>query len=170
MVDPDRLAAQGASAAGLVLGGAMNAEPGLFRAVHADVAFVDPLTTGLDPEIPLTVTEWEEWGDPLHDKDAYDYIKSYAPYENVRDEQYPAVLATTSLNDSRVSYAEPAKWMAELRRTTKNAEDRSMLLRTEMTGGHGGAPGRLGQWQQDAFALAWLIDQLGAGSDEASAD
>ena len=112
---PDRLAARGGSAGGLLMGAVANLAPDRFRAIHASVPFVDPLTTILDPDLPLTVVEWEEWGDPLHDPEVYAYMKSYSPYENVAARDYPAILATTSLNDTRVLYVEPAKWVAALR-------------------------------------------------------
>jgi len=159
--DPDRIGAEGTSAGGLVVGAATNLEPELFRAVHADVPYVDPLTTGLDPELPLTVAEWEQWGDPVHDPEAYAYIKSYAPYENVQPARYPAILATASLNDTRVSYAEAAKWIARLRATAKADDDRPILLKTELVAGHGGVTGRYSQWEDAAFRMAWLMDQLG---------
>jgi oligopeptidase B len=132
--------------------------------VHADVPYVDPLTTGLDPELPLTVAEWEQWGDPVHDPEAYAYIKSYAPYENVQSARYPAILATASLNDTRVSYAEAAKWVARLRATAKADDDRPILLKTEMVAGHGGVTGRYSQWEETAFRMAWLMDQLGVNA------
>lgn len=117
----------------------MNLAPELFAGVHAAVPFVDPLTSILDPSLPLTVTEWEEWGDPLHDPEVYAYIQGYAPYENVPADasHYPPVLATTSLHDTRVLYVEPAKWVARLR-----AAGAPALLRIEMSAGHGGVSGR----------------------------
>ena len=156
----DRLAAQGGSAGGLTVGAALNLAPDAFRAVHADVPFVDALTTMLNPDLPLTVTEWEEWGDPLHDAEAYRCMKSYTPYENVRPGRYPSVLATTSLNDTRVEVTEPAKWVAQLRRTVEAVADRPILLRTEMVAGHGGVSGRYQAWRDLAFELAWIIDQV----------
>ena len=156
----DRLAAQGGSAGGLTVGAALNLAPDAFRAVHADVPFVDALTTMLNPDLPLTVTEWEEWGDPLHDAEAYRCMKSYTPYENVRPGRYPSVLATTSLNDTRVEVTEPAKWVAQLRRTVEAVADRPILLRTEMVAGHGGVSGRYQAWRDLAFELAWNIDQV----------
>lgn len=156
----DKVGAQGVSAGGLLVGAAINMEPGLFRAVHADVPFVDPLTAGLDPSAPLTVREWAEWGNPLEDDEVYDYIRSYSPYENVREEEYPAVLATASFNDSRVSYAEAAKWVARLRERTTNGDDRPILLRTEMDAGHLGVTGLDSQFDAAAFRLAWLMAQL----------
>lgn len=157
---PDRLAAQGGSAGGLTVGAAVNLAPDAFRAVHADVPFVDALTTILNPELPLTVTEWEEWGDPLHDPAAYACMKGYTPYENVTAREYPAVLATSSLNDTRVEVTEPAKWVAQLRRTVTNGPDRPILLRTELVAGHGGVSGRYQAWRDLAFELAWIIDQV----------
>ncbi|MBP8919998.1 MAG: S9 family peptidase [Micropruina sp.] len=156
----DRLAAQGGSAGGLTVGAAVNLAPDAFRAVHADVPFVDALTTILNPELPLTVTEWEEWGDPLHDAEVYRCMKAYTPYENVRRRRYPAILATTSLNDTRVEVTEPAKWVARLRRTVTNPDERPILLRTEMVAGHGGVSGRYQAWRDLAFELAWIIDQV----------
>ena len=156
----ERLAAQGASAGGLTVGAAVNLAPDAFRAVHADVPFVDALTTILDPELPLTVTEWEEWGNPLADAEVYRCMKAYTPYENIKPVEYPAILATTSLNDTRVEVTEPAKWVAQLRRTTLAGDDRPILLRTEMVAGHGGVSGRYQAWKDLAFELAWIIDQV----------
>ncbi|HET7303931.1 MAG TPA: S9 family peptidase [Segeticoccus sp.] len=162
-VAPDRLAAEGGSAGGLLMGAAVNLAPDRFRAVHAAVPFVDTLTTILDPSLPLTVGEWEEWGDPLHHADVYAYMKSYAPYDNVAPREYPAILATTSLNDTRVYFVEPTKWVARLREVTTNDQrSRPILLRTEMVAGHGGKSGRYDAWRQRAFELAFLLDQVGA--------
>ncbi len=160
----DRLGAEGGSAGGLLMGAVANLAPQAFRAVHAAVPFVDALTTILDPELPLTVIEWEEWGDPLHDPEVYDYMASYSPYENVQETEYPAVLATTSLNDTRVYYVEPAKWVARLRTRATNGPDRPILLRTEMVAGHGGVSGRYEGWKETAFELAWMIDQVTPGA------
>ncbi|KZE90135.1 S9 family peptidase [Microbacterium sp. TNHR37B] len=154
---PDRLVAEGGSAGGLLMGAVANLAPELFAGVLADVPFVDALTTILDPSLPLTVIEWDEWGDPLHDAEVYAYMKSYTPYENVREGvSYPRILATTSLNDTRVLYVEPAKWVARLREVGADA-----LLRCEMVAGHGGVSGRYNAWHQRAFELAWLLDVLG---------
>jgi oligopeptidase B len=153
----ERLAAEGGSAGGLLIGAAVNLEPDAFAAVHAAVPFVDALTTILDPDLPLTVSEWEEWGDPLHDPVAYARMRSYSPYENVRPHDYPAILVTASLNDTRVEVTEPAKWVAELRHTSGST--RPILLRTELVAGHGGASGRYQGWRDAAFELAWLITQ-----------
>ena len=162
-VAPDRLVAEGGSAGGLLIGAVVNMAPERFRVVHAAVPFVDALTTILDPTLPLTVPEWEEWGNPLHDEEVYRYMRSYTPYENVTAAQYPAILATTSLNDTRVHYVEPAKWVARLRDTVTNDEvERPILLRTEMVAGHGGRSGRYDAWKQYAWELAFLMDQVGA--------
>lgn len=161
-VAQDRLAAAGGSAGGLLMGAVANLAPDRFRAIHAAVPFVDALTTILDPELPLTVIEWEEWGDPLHDPEVYAYMRSYSPYENVQAVAYPAILATTSLNDTRVFYVEPAKWVAALRQSATNGDDRPILLKTEMVAGHGGVSGRYKAWREKAFEYAWIIDQVGA--------
>ncbi|MDX6321547.1 MAG: oligopeptidase [Propionibacteriaceae bacterium] len=156
----DRLAARGGSAGGLLMGAVANLAPGTFRAIHAAVPFVDALTTILDPNLPLTVIEWEEWGDPLHDPEVYAYMKEYTPYENLRPTEYPAILATTSLNDTRVFYVEPAKWVAALRQVALNGDDKPILLKTEMVAGHGGVSGRYNSWKEIAFEYAWIIDQV----------
>ena len=156
----DRLAARGGSAGGLLMGAVANLAPGAFRAINAAVPFVDPLTSILMPDLPLTVTEWDEWGDPLHDPKIYAYMKSYSPYENVEAKDYPAILATTSLNDTRVLFTEPAKWIAALRHTATNGPDRPILLKTEMQAGHGGVSGRYQGWKETAFEYAWIIDQV----------
>jgi oligopeptidase B len=145
------------------MGAVANLRPDLFRAVVAEVPFVDALTTMLDPTLPLTVIEWEEWGDPLHDPEAYAYMKSYSPYDNVRATEYPAMLVTAGLNDPRVSYWEPAKWVAKLRAT--KTDDRPLLLKTELGAGHGGPSGRYDAWKDEAMVLAFLIDQLTGGTD-----
>lgn len=160
---PDRLGLQGASAGGLTVGATLNLAPELFAVAHADVPFVDALSTMLDESLPLTVVERDEWGDPLHDADAYTCMRSYTPYENIRPVTYPAILATTSLNDTRVKVTEPAKWVAALRETVRqDPEERPILLRTEMEAGHGGRSGRYDAWEQYAFEAAFLLDRLGA--------
>jgi oligopeptidase B len=155
----DRLVAEGGSAGGLLMGAVANLAPDAFKAIVADVPFVDALTTILDPSLPLTVVEWEEWGNPLEDPEVYAYMKSYSPYENIEAKSYPAVLAETSLHDTRVHYVEPAKWVARLRALALNPED--ILLKTEMSAGHGGVSGRYNAWRDRAFSLAWIIDQVG---------
>lgn len=119
------------------MGAVANMAPDLFAGILAQVPFVDPLTTILDPSLPLTVTEWDEWGNPLNDSDVYAYVKSYSPYENVTAQKYPAILAMTSLNDTRVYYVEPAKWVAALRHA--KTDGNSVLLKTQMHAGHGGS-------------------------------
>ncbi|TAM67666.1 MAG: S9 family peptidase [Microbacteriaceae bacterium] len=155
----DRMVAEGRSAGGLLMGAVANLAPQSFAGILAGVPFVDALTSILDPSLPLTVIEWDEWGDPLHDPDVYAYMKSYSPYENVRsDVHYPHILAVTSLNDTRVLYVEPAKWVARLREV-----DAAVLLKTEMSAGHGGVSGRYAAWRERAWELAWLLDVLGLG-------
>jgi oligopeptidase B len=124
----------------------------------AEVPFVDALNTILDPSMPLTVTEWEEWGNPLADPEVYAYMKSYSPYENVSAHPYPPILAVTSLNDTRVGYHEPAKWVARLRAV---APSTPVLLKTEMEAGHGGRSGRYDAWREEAFVLAWILWRVG---------
>ncbi|HTM83360.1 MAG TPA: S9 family peptidase [Mycobacterium sp.] len=158
---PAQLAAYGGSAGGLLMGAVANLAPELFAAVLAQVPFVDPLTTILDPSLPLTVTEWDEWGNPLADSAVYAYMKSYAPYENVTDKAYPAILAMTSLHDTRVHYVEPAKWVAALRHAQTGGHP--VLLKTQMSAGHGGISGRYERWKETAFQYAWLLTVVGAG-------
>jgi len=158
---PERLVAEGGSAGGLLMGAVANLAPELFAGILADVPFVDPLTTMLDPSLPLTVIERDEWGDPLGDPEAFDLIASYSPYGNVREGvRYPRILAVTSLHDTRVSYVEPAKWVARLREVGADA-----LLQTEMDAGHGGVSGRYDARRQRAFELAWILDVLGLAED-----
>jgi oligopeptidase B len=151
---PQRLIARGGSAGGLLLGAAANLAPQAFGGIVAQVPFVDALNSILDPSLPLTVTEWEEWGNPLEDSQVYTYMKAYTPYENVSDRTYPPVLAVTSLNDTRVLYHEPAKWIARLRAT---AHGGPFLLKTEMVAGHAGRSGRYDAWREEALVLAWII-------------
>lgn len=160
----DRLVAEGGSAGGLLMGAVANLAPDAFAGIVADVPFVDPLTTILDPSLPLTVVEWEEWGNPLEDPEVYAYMKSYSPYENVEAKRYPPILAETSLNDTRVLYVEPAKWVARLRAVAANGDD--VLLKTEMSAGHGGVSGRYNAWRDRAFSYAWVLDQVGRSAVE----
>ena len=152
----DTLVAEGGSAGGLLMGAVANMAPDRFKGIQAVVPFVDPLTSILKPELPLTVGEWEEWGDPYHDPEVYDYMATYAPYENVSAQEYPDILAVTSLNDTRVLYVEPAKWIAKLRQVATGGE---FLLKTEMAAGHGGVSGRYARWHQTAFEYAWTINK-----------
>jgi oligopeptidase B len=158
---PSRLVARGGSAGGLLMGAVVNLAPRAFGGIVAQVPFVDALTTILDPSLPLTVTEWEEWGDPLHDPRVYAYIKSYSPYENIGQQAYPPILAITSLNDTRVLYREPAKWIAKLQATASGGP---FLLKTEMVAGHGGRSGRYDAWHEEAFVLAWITSTVGAAN------
>jgi oligopeptidase B len=155
---PDRLAIRGGSAGGLLMGAVVNEAPELFGAVVAEVPFVDALSTILDPSLPLTVMEWEEWGNPTASEEYYRYMKSYAPYENVEAKDYPPMLVTAGLNDPRVSYWEPAKWVAKLRST--KTDTNPLLFKTEMGAGHGGPSGRYNAWRDEAFVLAFLLDTL----------
>ncbi len=155
---PERLGARGGSAGGLLMGAVAELRPDLFRAVVAEVPFVDVVTTMADPSLPLTVTEWEEWGNPIDDPDAYAYMKSYSPYDNVTAKEYPAFFVSAGLNDPRVAYWEPAKWVAKLRAT--KTDDRLLVLKTEMGAGHGGPSGRYDAWRDEALVLAFLLDQL----------
>jgi len=155
---PERMVAEGGSAGGLLMGAVANLAPELFAGILAAVPFVDALTSILDPSLPLTVVEWDEWGDPLHDAEVYAYMKTYTPYEKIRtDGAYPRILAMTSLNDTRVLYVEPAKWVAALR----HAGARDVLLKCEMSAGHGGVSGRYNAWRERAFEIAWMLDVLG---------
>ncbi len=159
----DRLVARGGSAGGLLMGAVANLAPQDFAGIVAQVPFVDALNTILDPSLPLTVTEWEEWGDPLHDPAVYAYMKSYTPYENVTGQAYPAIFALGGLNDTRVTYHEPAKWIARLRAAASGGP---FLLKIEMEAGHGGRSGRYDAWREEALVLAWVIraanDQTGS--------
>ncbi len=158
---PARLVARGGSAGGLLMGAVANMAPDAFAGIVAQVPFVDALNSMLDPSLPLTVTEWEEWGDPLHDPAAYAYMKSYSPYENVAaGRRYPPILAITSLNDTRVLYHEAAKWIARLQAVGSGGP---FLLRTEMTAGHAGRSGRYDAWREEALILAWIAVTAGRG-------
>jgi oligopeptidase B len=158
---PQHLAINGGSAGGLLMGAVLNMRPDLFKIAIADVPFVDVVTTILDPSLPLTVIEWEEWGNP-QDKTYYDYMKSYSPYDNVTAQNYPHLLITAGLNDPRVAYWEPAKWTAKLR-DLKTTNDNLLLLKTNMDAGHGGASGRYEQLKETAFEYAFLLDRWGMG-------
>lgn len=155
---PDRLAIQGGSAGGLLMGAVINLRPDLFHAVVSNVPFVDVMNTMMDSTLPLTVGEYLEWGDP-NEKDAHDYMRSYSPYENLESKDYPAMLLTTSLNDSQVMYWEPAKYVARLR--TLKTDQRPLLLKINMGAGHGGASGRYDRLREQAFEWTWMLSQLG---------
>ncbi|MGZ6744593.1 MAG: S9 family peptidase [Nocardioides sp.] len=160
---PERLVAEGASAGGLLMGAVANQAPALFGGIVAGVPFVDALTTMLDASLPLTVTEYDEWGNPEEDPTVYATMRGYAPYDNVVATDYPPILAETSLNDTRVLYVEPAKWVAKLRATAVGRRD--VLLRTEMAAGHGGVSGRYKSWHDRAFTLAWILDRMGLAGE-----
>jgi oligopeptidase B len=154
----DHLAIMGGSAGGLLMGGVLNVRPELFHTAIAKVPFVDTLNTMLDPTLPLTMSEYEEWGNP-EDKEYYNYIRSYSPYDNVAAREYPKMLVTAGLNDPRVSYWEPAKWVAKLRALKKDSN--VLLLKTDMGSGHFGPSGRYEGIKEVAFDFAFLLDSLG---------
>ncbi len=155
---PERLAIAGGSAGGLLIGAVLNMRPDLFFAAVADVPFVDVINTMLDTSIPLTVTEFDEWGDP-REKKYYDYMKSYSPYDNVTAQAYPHLLVLAGLNDPRVQYWEPAKWVARLR--AKRTDNNLLLLKTNMDAGHAGASGRYDYLRELAFEYAFVLDRSG---------
>lgn len=154
-----RLAARGASAGGLTVGAAINLAPDLFCAAQVGVGFLDPLTAMLAEDLPLTITERDEWGDPVADPAAFATIAGYSPYGNIGAGPYPDILATAALHDQRVSASEPAKWVAALR--ARPDASGQVLLRVEL-GGHQGATGRYQAWRDEGYELAWLLDRLGA--------
>lgn len=155
---PEKLAIRGGSAGGLLMGAVLNMRPDLFHAAIADVPFVDVINTMLDDSLPLTVSEFEQWGNPKV-KEEFDYIMTYSPYDNVDKKAYPAILATTGLYDTQVSYWEPAKWVQRLRESTTSG--RPILMKINMEAAHGGASGRYERLREEAFRYAWLLDQLG---------
>lgn len=156
--NPDKLFAQGGSAGGLLMGAVVNMRPDLYKGVHAAVPFVDVITTMLDTSIPLTTGEFDEWGNPA-DKEAYDYMLSYSPYDNVEKKEYPNLLVTTGLHDSQVQYFEPAKWVAKLREM--KTDDNLLLLETNMDAGHGGASGRFQPYRETALQYAFFLKLAG---------
>jgi oligopeptidase B len=156
----DRLVIQGGSAGGLLMGAVVNMRPDLFKAAVVQVPFVDVVNTMLDATLPLTTSEYLEWGNP-NEKAAYEYIKSYSPYDNVEAKAYPAMLIKVSLNDSQVPYWEGAKFAAKLRemKTDQNV----LLLKTNMGAGHGGSSGRYDALREVAFDYAFMLNQMGIG-------
>jgi oligopeptidase B len=154
----DRLVIEGGSAGGLLMGAVTNMRPDLFKAVVSKVPFVDVVNTMLDETLPLTVGEFEEWGNPKK-KDEYEYIKSYCPYTNLDKEAYPTILVKTSFNDSQVMYWEPAKYVAKLR--TLKTDANPLILKTNMAAGHGGASGRYDALHEAAFDYAFILTQMG---------
>lgn len=160
---PDRLTIMGRSAGGLLMGAVTNLRPDLFAGVVAGVPFVDVITTMMDPSIPLTVIEYEEWGNPA-DAQFYAYMRAYSPYDNLAATHYPPILATAGLNDPRVSYWEPAKYVAKLRRI--KTDENVVLLKTNMAAGHGGASGRYDYLRETAFEYAFLLKAVGCADGE----
>jgi oligopeptidase B len=152
----DHLVAHGGSAGGLLMGAIANLGGDIFHAIVADVPFVDVINTMLDASIPLTAQEWEQWGNPA-EPDAYAYMRKYSPYDNVRHSAYPRMLVTSGVNDSRVAYWEPAKWVAKLR--AEKTDSNPLLLKMNMGAGHGGATGRYERLKEIAFRYAFMIDQ-----------
>jgi oligopeptidase B len=157
--DPSRVAMEGGSAGGLLMGAVANLRPDLYRAVLSHVPFVDVMNTMLDPTLPLTIGEYEEWGDP-NQPDAFAYMLQYSPYDNLDRKAYPAMLVKTSLHDSQVMYWEPAKYVAKLR--TLKTDDKLLLLETNMSAGHGGASGRYDYLKEIALDYAFLLQELGS--------
>ncbi|MGO5462855.1 S9 family peptidase [Bifidobacterium animalis] len=170
LADRARTVANGGSAGGLLMGAVANMAPERFAGIEADVPFVDALTTILDPTLPLTVTEWDEWGDPLHDAETYRYMKTYTPYENAPAPgeggarwpdgtpvtAFPKIFVTTSMNDSRVMVVEPLKWVARLQAAGLDA-----IIKIEAEAGHGGTSGRYAQWKQICYENAWVLAAMG---------
>jgi oligopeptidase B len=158
LIDPGRTYAMGGSAGGLLMGAVINMAPELYHGVIAAVPFVDVVTTMLDESIPLTANEWNEWGDP-REKEAFDYMLSYSPYDNVKAQDYPNLMVTTGLHDSQVQYFEPAKWVAKLREY--RTDDNRLIMHTNMDAGHGGASGRYRAYEEVAEEYAFLVDLAG---------
>jgi oligopeptidase B len=157
---PDRLAIRGASAGGLLMGAVTNMRPDLFRVVIADVPFVDLINTMRDPSLEFTTQEWQQWGNPSV-PDQFAYMRSYSPYDNVGRKAYPSMLVTAGLNDPRVNYWEPAKWVAKLR--ASKTDRNPLVFRINMGAGHGGSSGRYDSIREDAFRYAFMLDQIGTG-------
>jgi oligopeptidase B len=155
--DPKRVAVEGGSAGGLLMGAITNLRPDLFRAVLSHVPFVDVMNTMLDASLPLTVPEYEEWGDPNHET-YFRYMLSYSPYDNLKPASYPAILVKTSLYDSQVMYWEPAKYVAKLR--TLKTDTNPLLFVTNMQAGHGGSSGRYDYLKEIAFDFAFVLREL----------
>ncbi|PWG60562.1 S9 family peptidase [Bifidobacterium catulorum] len=168
IADPKRTVANGGSAGGLLMGAVANMAPQLYAGIEADVPFVDALTSILDTSLPLTVTEWDEWGDPLHSAEVYRYMKQYSPYENVQDaddreqeygtRHFPSIFITTSMNDTRVLYVEPLKWLARLQEPEAEVD---AVAKIEVEAGHGGVTGRYKRWQEIAYENAWCLAVMG---------
>jgi oligopeptidase B len=157
----DRLVIEGGSAGGLLMGVVTNMRPDLFKAVVNHVPFVDVINTMLDPSLPLTVGEFEEWGNPK-DPEQYAYMKSYSPYDNIQAKDYPPILVKTSFDDSQVMYWEPAKYVAKLRAT--KTDKNPLIFKVNMAGGHGGSSGRYDRLKEVAFDYAFMLTMLGIRS------
>jgi oligopeptidase B len=156
--NPDKMFAMGGSAGGLLMGAVMNMRPDLWKGILAGVPWVDVITTMLDDSIPLTTSEFDEWGDPKQ-KDYYDYMLSYSPYDNVESKEYPAMLVTTGYHDSQVQYFEPAKWVAKLR--ALKTDSNPLIFHINMEGGHGGVSGRFRRLRETALEYAFMLDLVG---------
>ena len=163
----DRLVIQGGSAGGLLMGAVTNMRPDLFKAVVAQVPFVDVLNTMLDASLPLTAQEWEQWGNPRI-PEQYAYMRQYSPYDNVAAKAYPWMLVTTSFNDSQVMYWEPAKWVAKLRALKTDANP--LYFKINLAGGHGGSSGRYDRLRETAFRYAFMLDAVGLVGGGAATD
>jgi oligopeptidase B len=157
-IDPSRTFAMGRSAGGLLMGAVVNMAPELYLGVVTAVPFVDVITTMLDETIPLTTGEFDEWGNP-EEKEAYDYMLSYSPYDQVSQQEYPNLMVTAGLHDSQVQYFEPAKWVARLR--DRRTDNNRLILHTNMEAGHGGASGRYRQYEETAQEFAFMVDLAG---------
>ena len=157
---PGRIAIHGGSAGGMLVGACANMRPSLWGAVVGEVPFVDVLTTMCDTDLPLTPPEWPEWGNPIESAEAYKYIKSYSPVDNVTAQAYPPMLVTAGLTDPRVTYWEPAKWVAKLR--ALKTDTNPLYLRTNMTAGHAGAAGRFDRLEEVALVYAFLLEVMNA--------
>ena len=155
---PEQLAGRGGSAGGLLAGAVVNMAPELFEVIVPEVPFVDVMTTMLDTSIPLTTLEWDEWGDP-REEEAYFYMKSYSPYDNVEAKRYPHMYVTTGLNDPRVGYFDPAKWVARMR--AMKTDNNVLVLKTNMGAGHFGESGRFNQLKESAALYAFVLDKIG---------
>src|SRR5690606_4510257 len=156
---PGRISDPGGSAGGELMGAVINSDPDLWGAGVAHVPFVDVLATMLDASLPLTPGEWPEWGNPIEDQAAFELIRSYSPYDNVKAQAYPPLLVTAGLNDPRVTYWEPAKWVARLREL--KIDDNELLLKTNMGAGHGGKSGRFESLRETAEEFAFILWQMG---------
>jgi oligopeptidase B len=157
---PDKMFAMGGSAGGLLMGAVVNMRPDLWKGVIADVPWVDVITTMMDTSIPLTTGEFDEWGNP-QDKEYYDYMLSYSPYDQVEAKEYPAMLVTTGYHDSQVQYFEPAKWVAKLR--VMKTDDNPLIFHINMEAGHGGVSGRFRQYREITLGYAFMLDLVGIG-------